>query len=360
MNQHLNTVITGTGSYIPDHRVKNKDFLKQSFYDKNGESYDKSNEEIIDKFQQITGIRERRYAKKNQLTSDLAFHAAKECLDSSGTDPEELDYIIVAHNFGDLREEHPYTDQLPALASRVKHKLKIHNPDCIPYDLPFGCPGWVQGVIQANYYIKAGDARKVLVIGAETLSRIYDPHDRDSMIYSDGAGATLLEARESEEPVGVINHAIRNDTRSQAFLLWMDDSFDQDKPRDRIYLKMNGHKLYQYALKHVPDVIKKSLDKAGLDISDISKVLIHQANEKMDEAILKRTFKLYDQNSYPEELMPMTIGWLGNSSVATVPTMLDLIEKGKMEGHSIESGQNVIMASVGAGMNINSIVYRKP
>jgi len=180
------------------------------------------------------------------------------------------------------------------------------------------------------------------------------------MIYSDGAGATLLEARESEEPAGVINHAIRNDTRSQAFLLWMDDSFDQDKPRDRIYLKMNGHKLYQYALKHVPDVIKKSLDKAGLDISDISKVLIHQANEKMDEAILKRTFKLYDQNGYPNELMPMTIGWLGNSSVATVPTMLDLIEKGKMEGHTIESGQNVVMASVGAGMNINSIVYRKP
>ena len=98
--------------------------------------------------------------------------------------------------------------------------------------------------------------------------------------------------------------------------------------------------------------------KAGLELGDIRKVLIHQANEKMDEAILKRLFELYGQKDVPAGIMPMTISWLGNSSVATLPTMLDLILKEKLEEHFLSSRDNIIFASVGAGMNINSIVYR--
>ena len=128
--------------------------------------------------------------------------AAEDALTSSGIDRESLDYIIVAHNFGDVRAGNLRSDFVPSLAARVKHKLGIVNPGTVAYDLPFGCPGWLQGVIQANYYLRSGDCKRVMVIGAETLSRICDPHDRDSMIYADGAGATILEAVASDRAGG--------------------------------------------------------------------------------------------------------------------------------------------------------------
>jgi 3-oxoacyl-[acyl-carrier-protein] synthase-3 len=129
---------------------------------------------------------------------------------------------------------------------------------------------------------------------------------------------------------------------------------------DTLYLKMDGRKLYQYALSNVPSLVKKSLDKAGIGLGEVDKVLIHQANEKMDRAILDRLFKLYNNGAPPEGVMPMTIHKLGNTSVATVPTLLDLILRNKLDGHSIHSGETLVFASVGAGMNINSVVYRVP
>ena len=123
---------------------------------------------------------------------------------------------------------------------------------------------------------------------------------------------------------------------------------------------MNGRILYQYALSNVPKTIKAGLDKLNLNITDISKVLIHQANGKMDDAILARLFKLYDIQEIPESFMPMTSSWLGNSSVATVPTLLDVVVKKELEGQKINSGDIIVLASVGAGMNINCIVYKFP
>jgi len=111
-------------------------------------------------------------------------------------------------------------------------------------------------------------------------------------------------------------------------------------------------------VKRVPEVVKESLEKAGLTLSDVKKILIHQANQKMDEAILKRLFKLYETKNIPEHIMPMTISWLGNSSVATLPTMFDLLRRGKLNNHKLLSGDIVVFASVGAGMNINSMVYK--
>lgn len=359
MGTNLYSVIIGTGSYIPKRRIPNSYFQEHQFIDRNGNSYDKSNAEIIQKFEEITGIKERRYVTDDLMASDIGFFAAEKALESADIDPESLDYIIFAHNFGDVRSDNKRVDMLPSLAARVKHKLKIKNPGCVAYDLPFGCPGWLQGVIQADYYLKSGDARRALVIGGETLSRICDPYDRDSMIYSDGAGATILEATESEKPVGILNHATRSDTASEAWLLSMGPA-DYTDDDDTLYLKMNGHKLYVYALTNVPGVVKKSIDESGLDIGDISKVLIHQANEKMDEAIMQRVFKMYGKAPMPDGVMPMTISWLGNSSVATIPTLLDLIQRGEIDGHALESGKNMVFASVGAGMNINALVYRMP
>jgi len=359
MESQVYAVITGTGSYIPPQTIPNSNFLSNTFFDKNGEPYDRSNEEIVQKFEEITGIKERRYAADDMLASDMAAEAGEEALKDSGIDPETLDYIIVAHNFGDIRADNLKVDMVPTLASRVKVKLDIKSPHCIAYDLPFGCPGWLQGMIQANCFIKSGQASNALVIGTETLSRVCDPHDRDSMIYSDGAGAAILEGQESEQPVGILASAARTDTNPQAYYLSMNTSC-RPEPDDKLYLKMEGHKLYQYALKHVPGNVKASLDKAGYQIDDVSKVLIHQANAKMDHAILRRTLELYDSKGRPQDIMPMTISKLGNSSVATVPTLLDLVRRGKVENHTIEAGNILVFASVGAGMNINSAVYKVP
>lgn len=359
MNGEIYGVITGTGSYIPSKRVPNEDFLANEFYDTNGTKLDKSNQEIIDKFLEITTIAERRYVTDDLVTSDIAYYAALDALESADINKEELDYILVAHNFGDVKHGSNRSDIVPSLAARVKHKLAIENPATVAYDLPFGCPGWLQGVIQADYYIKSGDAQKVLVIGAEVLSRVSDPHDRDSMLYADGAGATILEARKSDSPTGILVHSTRSDTLRHAKMLFMDKSYNPDfTPKDNIFLKMHGRKLYQYALEHVPQAIKDCLEKSNMPVEEINKVLIHQANAKMDDEILKRLYKLYDIADLPANVMPMTIDWLGNSSVASIPTILDLILKAKLPPHEINKGDTIIFASVGAGMNINSVIYQ--
>lgn len=359
MNNNIYSVITGTGTYIPSKKIRNEDFLTNEFFETTGEKLDKENQEIIEKFKAITTIAERRYVTDDLVTSDIAYYSAIEAIKSAKIEKEELDYIIVAHNFGDVKHNSNRTDIVPSLAARVKHKLEINNPYCVAYDLPFGCPGWLQAVIQADYYIKSGDAKKILVIGADVLSRISDPHDRDSMIYADGAGATILEAKTSETPIGILAHKTRSDTLIHSQMLFMGKSYNSDnKNPDDLYLKMNGRKLYQYALENVPSAIKVCLEKSNTHLEDIKKVLIHQANGKMDDAILKRLYKLYDIKDIPEDVMPMSIDWLGNSSVATVPTLLDLILKDNLDSHKINKDDTVVFASVGAGMNINALVYK--
>ena len=358
--KNIYSTIIGTGSYLPTRRVYNCDFTRNEFYQPDGKIFDKAPESIVKKFEEITEIQERRYVSDDLVTSDISFYAARDALESSKVDPESLDYIIVAHNFGDLRTENRRSDFVPSLAARVKHKLAIKNPKAISYDVCFGCPGWLQGLIQANYYLKSGDAKRALVIGAETLSRISDPHDRDSMLYADGAGAVIVEAVESREPVGILSHAARSDTLEYAYMLRMGPSNNPAYQGDELFLKMNGHKLYEYALNIVPQVVEESLAKIDLSPANINKVLLHQANGKMDLAILKRLFKLYGQTEIPADIMPMIISKLGNSSVATIPTLLDMLLKDKLENHRLNKGDRVVFVSVGAGMNVNSVVYQMP
>jgi len=351
-----NSIITGTGSYIPTLNIDNTYFLDHEFFGPDGKKNVKANQDIIQKFQEITCINERRYVTDDLTTSDIAFFSAEKALEN--TDRETLDYIIVGQNFGDVRTTSPSSDMVPSIAARVKHKLGIKNPYTVAFDILFGCPGWLQGMILADYYIKSGDAKKILVIGAETLSRISDPHDIDSMIYSDGAGATLIEATDGEG--GILSHVTRSDTFNEAYSLRLGPSYGQDQDPKRLFLKMDGHEIYKYAVRTVADTVKQSLDKAGLSLNDVKKVLIHQANQKMDEAILKRVFKLFQTEKNPEDIMPMTISWLGNSSVATLPTLFDLLQRGNLDNHVLHSGDIAVFASVGAGMNINSMVYQMP
>ena len=347
--------ITGSGSYIPSLRVTNEDFSNHEFLNEDGTSFKASNEVIARKFVEITGIQERRYASDDMNNSDMAVIAAKRAIESANIDPETLDYIIFAHNYGDISKNKIQSDTVPSLASRVKQKLEIKNPKCVGFDILFGCPGWVEGTIQAMAYIKAGMAKKCLVIGSETLSRVVDIHDRDSMIYSDGAGATIMEATSDEG--GILSYESATFALEEANYLYFGESFNKNLDSDVRYIKMYGRKIYEFALTNVPLAMKSCLDKSGININQVKKILIHQANEKMDEAIIQRFYKLHNQD-VPEGIMPMSIHKLGNSSVATVPTLFDLLIKGEIENQSIKKGDYLIFASVGAGMNINAFVYQ--
>jgi 3-oxoacyl-[acyl-carrier-protein] synthase-3 len=222
----------------------------------------------------------------------------------------------------------------------------------------FGCPGWVQAMIQSDAYFKAGMAKKSLIIGTETLSRVIDMYDRDSMIFSDGAGAAVLEYRETGEAgPGILGAAVQTHAVDEVDYINMGHSYyPGSDPRIR-YIKMKGRKVYEYAMKYVPQAMKLCMDKSGVDIKDLKKVFIHQANEKMDEGIIHRLYKLYGVPA-PENIMPMSIHWLGNSSVATVPTLYDLVRRKKVPGHDLHPGDIILFASVGAGMNVNAVCYR--
>lgn len=353
----MRSIITGSGSFIPSKIAPNEGFEKSEFYNLDGSRFGDLNADIIEKFKAITGIEERRYIKDNLVTSDIAFFAAEKAISDANIDAETLDYIIVAHNYGDIKHGSQQSDTVPSIASRVKHLLKIKNPRCVAFDILFGCPGWVEGMIQAHAFIKAGMAKRCMVIGAEALSRVIDPHDRDSMIYSDGAGAVILESTSEETDSGVLSHISTTHAYDEAHFIHFGESNNQELTDARRYIKMYGRKIYEFALMNVPNAMKECLDECGASIDEVKKVFIHQANEKMDEAIIKRFFKLYGKEA-PEDVMPMTIDKLGNSSVATVPTVFDLVVKQKLGEHEVNKGDIVIFASVGAGMNINAIVYR--
>ena len=357
--EHLNTIITGTGCYIPEHRIENKDYFKNTFFEKDQTVIKGTGEEIVGKFKDITGISERRWVKKDQTVSEIATFAAEQAIISANIDRETIDHIIVATNFGDVIKGTIQTDLLPSIAARVKQRLGIENPLCVAYDLIFGCPGWVQGIIQADSFIKTGIAKRCLVIGAETLSRVVDLYDRDTMIFSDGAGAAIIEGIRSKEKSGVLSSATVTHTKDEAFYLYLGQSNKPNSDPNVRYIKMHGRKIYEYSLLNVPKAIKAAMDKSGIPIDQVKKILLHQANEKMDEAIVQRFFKQYGIRAEIKDVMPMSIHELGNSSVATVPTLYDMILKGELQNHSINKGDILIFASVGAGMSINAMVYRQ-
>ncbi len=353
-----NTIIIGSGSFIPERIVRREDFLDSHFYTDEGDRIEKPIGEIIDKFVEITEIEERRYIADDQINSDIGYEAAKEAIYDAHIDQEELDYVIYASNFGDVGKD-GRTNFMPSMAARLKHKLGIKNRKCIPYDMIFGCPGWVEAMILADTLIKAGNAKLILVVGSETLSRVTDPYDRNKMIFADGAGAVVVKATDQEN-VGIIAHNTICDNGPELDYLRNSPSINKEADQNPVYIRMMGRKIYEYALKNVPDAIKETIDQAGLTIKDIDKILIHQANAKMDYAMIDRLHRLYDVKEYDHSISPMTIQQFGNSSVATIPTLFDIISKHEMKGQRFKEHGNIVFTSVGAGMNINAIVYRFP
>ncbi|MDP3461253.1 MAG: ketoacyl-ACP synthase III [Bacteroidales bacterium] len=355
----IKTIISGTGSYIPENIVKNSDFLKQVFFEKDHTVIDSPGEEVVRKFKDITGIYERRWVSSEQHNSVIGHLAAEIAIANAGIDKESIDQIIVAHNFGDVVSNSIQTDIVPSIAARIKHKLGIKNVSCIPYDLIFGCPGWIQGVIQADAFIRSGLANRCLVIGTETLSRVVDVYDRDTMIFSDGAGAAIVERSNNADSSGILSSSFMSHTAEEVDYLYVGKSNSPNADSNIKYIKMLGRKIYEYSLNHVPAAMKIALDRSGIEIDQVKKIIIHQANEKMDEAIVQRFFRLYSKKIDLSTVMPMNIQELGNSSVATVPTLYDMILRGRIPEHRIDKGDILLFASVGAGMNINAFVYRQ-
>jgi 3-oxoacyl-[acyl-carrier-protein] synthase-3 len=196
-------------------------------------------------------------------------------------------------------------------------------------------------------------------VGSETLSRVIDNYDRDSMIFSDGAGAAIVEAGPDDaDGPGILAAVAQSYATEEAGYIYMGKSnFPDSDPRIR-YLKMQGRRVYEFALKVVPLAMKACLDASKVEIDKLKKVFIHQANEKMDVSIVRAFYQLFNIQKVPDRIMPLNIRELGNSSVATVPTLFDMVRKGVLPGHSIRPGDVILFASVGAGMNINAVCYR--
>jgi 3-oxoacyl-[acyl-carrier-protein] synthase III len=349
-------IITGTGSVLPELVVPNSDFNGNVFYNKDGVKNERQGAEITAKLEAITGIRERRYVPFDQDSRPLMTEAAKLTIADAGIELNKIDGIIVAHNAGNMLIGEQVFHTVPNMAAYLKNSLEITNHECFAYDLLFACPGWLQAVIQAHQAIELGDAGSVLVVGIEIASRMLDPHDLDSMILADGCGAAVFS--KSVENKGILSHTTFSHANKDIDSIYLGKSNNRELGGST-WFKMNGKEVYRYATTWVPQVIKKALDKANLNVSDVDMFLFHQANDKLIHAIAKNLADLYkvDAASFAGKL-PMTIQFLGNSSVATIPTMLDLILKRKLDDYEIKSGQTIVMASVGAGMHCNAVVYR--
>lgn len=355
---YRNSIIIGTGSFLPEKRIDNSHFLDRTFYKHDGTKVTKPTEQVIQKLEEISGIESRRYAGDNTDTVQLAVYASEQAIEDANIDKELIDGIIVAHNFGNLKNGLDYPLLLPNVAALVKNRLQIKNHQCFAYDILFGCPGWVQAMIQANQAIKAGDAHNILVVGVEILSRIVDEHDLDSMLFGDGAGATIVQAQDGETPKGILASHTYSHCLTDADYLKMGSSYNEEKSEEEMFIKMQGRNVYRYAVTHVPDLITECLAKAKVNIEEIDIFLFHQANAKLIKAVGDKLFKQHDYNGDYDKLVPITLQQTGNSSVATIPTLLDNVLRNDLENFEIKEGDKVLFAAVGSGMHANCIIYQ--
>jgi len=353
----LKTIIKGTGHHLPERVIENSYFLESRFMDKNGQINPKPTDQIIEKLETITGIKSRRYVNEDEDSVPLMTRASNKALLDAGIDKEEIDGIIVSHNAGNMLPGGKGYHTIPNMAALLKHSLGIKNYKCFAYDILFGCPGWIQGMVSGHQSIQMKDARNVLVVGIEVASRFVDIYDLDSMILADGCGATVVSASDQTSG-GVISYATYSHALEDISCIYQSGSYNKEVDNFSLF-KMNGREVYKYATIWLPRVIKEALDKANLTASDVSMFLFHQANGKMLHAIAHNLAEMYHiKNLTFEGKIPTTIEFTGNTSVATIPNMLSMIRKGELGEFKINEGDIVVFASVGAGMHCNAMVYQ--
>ena len=324
----MSTRITGTGSSLPEGILTNKDLEKL---------VDTSDEWIVSR----TGIRERRIAGEGEYTSTFAVRAARQALEMAGIAPEELDLIIVATITGD----YPW----PATACIVQ--AEIGASKAVAFDISAACSGFVYGVATADRFMRAGTARKALVIGAEVLTRIMDWTDRNTcLLFGDGAGAVVIEAGD-EEP-GIYEGIIRSDG-NYAELLYQPGGGSRNPASqrtlvDRMHsLNMHGNEVFKLAVRAMEEAAVEVLELNGLDPADLAMLIPHQANKRIIDAIAKR-LKL------PEEKVYMNLDRYGNTSAASIPIALDEANR----NGSIKKGDLVLFVAFGGGLTWGALPVR--
>ncbi|MDN4038501.1 beta-ketoacyl-ACP synthase III [Massilia sp. YIM B02443] len=325
----LYSKITGTGSYLPANRVTNEQLTAQLA--ENG--VETSHEWIVTR----SGIEARHYAAADELSSDLAVQAARRALDMAGKTPLDVDLVIVASSTPDFHGSFPST------ACIVQQKLGMANGSAA-FDVQAVCSGFVYAVSTADAFIRAGNHKRVLVIGSEVFSRIVDFNDRTTcVLFGDGAGAVLMEA--SEEP-GILGAKLHADG-SQAGILTGPGSVDNGAILGSGFLYMDGPAVFKLAVTVLEEVANEVLDHAGVKASEIDWLVPHQANLR----IMKGTAK---KLNLPLDKMVVTVNEHGNTSAASIPLALDqAVRDGR-----IQKGHNVLMEGVGGGFTWGAVLAR--
>ncbi len=312
--------IAGTGSYLPK-KILTNDELAQSV--------DTSDAWIRER----TGIGERRIAADDELTSDLALYASQNAMQAAGIEKQDIDLIVVATSTPDL--------VFPSTATILQEKLGVQRSPA--FDIQAVCAGFAYALSVADQYVRSGTAETVLVVGAETFSRIIDWNDRRTCIlFGDGAGAVVLQA--SDEP-GIHSTHILADGRYQE-LLWVPSGVSkryQDVINANAYVAMDGQKVFKWAVKEMSNLAKETLEENGLNAGDVDWMVPHQANIRIIDAVAKRA-------GVPMDKVVVTVEKHGNTSAASVPLALDIAVR---DGR-IKTGHKVILEAFGGGFTWGS------
>lgn len=317
----MNSVVTGVGSYLPKNVLTNEELAKR---------VDTSDEWIV----QRTGIKQRYIAAEGELTSDLAVEAAKEALAAAGRTIADIDLIIVATTTPDKT--------FPATATLVQQKLGMKHG--FAFDLQAVCSGFVFGVATADSYIKNGMAKRALVIGAETFSRILDWEDRTTcVLFGDGAGAILLEADEDTKR-GVLSSSLRSDGDHWE-KLYVDGGVSQTGTIGHV--RMQGKEVFRHAVGMISDVVEGALEGAGYESADIDWLVPHQANKRIIDGAGKKL-------GIPPEKVIVTVDKHANTSAASVPLALTVAVK---DGR-IKPGDLVMIEAMGGGFTWGASLIR--
>ena len=354
IENNIRTKIIGTGAYIPPIKKTNDAFKAIEFLQAPGINYNKPSAEIVEKFEAVTQIKERRLAKPNINASEMGYLAGLEAITRSGINKNSLDYIIVAHNWGDVDYHSKTIDTLPNIAAKIKGKLDIENEYCVAYDIVMGCPGWLEGLKQADIYIRAGEAKHVLVIGTETASRAISKYDRDSMLFSDGAGAVLVQ-KCTDGTTGVLAFKTKSHCNAGLDYLKMVHTEYDDMP---FSMRMNGRGVFRYVYSELPKLIKETLEKAAEKPSSIKAIFMHQANPKMIKCLSRKLAELLGIKPLDEKQIPINADYIGNNATATIPILLYQYEKQYFQNASLKKGDVLVFASTGAGMHVNCLIYK--
>jgi 3-oxoacyl-[acyl-carrier-protein] synthase-3 len=320
----IRAVVKGVGHYLPENVVPN------SYFE---DKIDTSNEWIVSR----SGIERRHFAAEGQTTSDLATFAAKAALENAGLTGDDIDAIVLATSTADLT--------FPSAATMVQHN--IGNTRGFAFDLQAVCAGFVFALTNANALIQAGTAKRVMVIGAETFSRIMDWQDRGTcVLFGDGAGALILEAQEgtgSTDDRGILSTDLNSDG-SYRDILYVDGGVSTQSTG---VLRMEGKEVFRHAVEKLAQTAHTALDKVGLGSDDVDWVVPHQANIRIIQSTAKKLGVGMDR-------VVVTVQDHGNTSAASIPLALSV---GVANGQ-IKQGDLVVTEAIGGGLAWGSVVVR--